>query len=97
MKLNLVSNNDTKNVTRSLFCGSASYIHSKTPIPSITYTIGTVTDYTVTGQWLTVKSPLLTGSSMVTTQLINWVVTVLPVVVNSDYTVTFQSLCSHFA
>ena len=36
----------------------------------------------------------LTASSMVTTQLINSAVNMLPEAINSDYTVTVWSLCS---
>ena len=55
-------------------------IHSKTPIPSVTYRHS---DWTAI-----VKSLMLPAGSTVTTQLINCVVTVLPPIVNNDYTGT---------
>ena len=66
-------------------------LHSKTPIPSVTYLA-----YLLYGDWK------VTVQSLLTTVGINCaangsVVTVLPAVVNSDYTVTVQSLYSHYA
>ena len=42
---------------------------------------------------MTVQSPLSMAGSMVTTQLISCAITVLQAVVNSEYTITVQSLC----
>ena len=65
---------------------------------SISYLLVPTRNNDLHSDWtVTVKSPLLTASSMVTTQLINCVVTVLPAVKinNGNYAVTVHSLCSH--
>ena len=57
-----------------------------------------IASVTYPAQWLHIASNSVVkiSGSAVTSQLINCVVTVLPVVNNGDYTVTVQSPCSHF-
>ena len=67
-------------------------LHSEIPFSSVTYK---ALYHIVTGQWR--RSGYRCLLLAVTTQLINYVVTVLPAGVNIDYTVTVQSLCSYCA